>query len=120
MSKPLDNPLLDQAANPSADPSREASVMEEGALPEIFRGRMFCTVHGRQCYRGTTFTGESVWICTDERLVIPLRGSQNPSGVSSSSHWVTVNENWLLLVVVKVTVYDCPTLNWKNNPGIPP
>jgi len=74
MSKPLDNPLSDQAANPSADPSREASVMEEGALPEIFRGRMFCTVHGRQCYRATTFTGESVWICPDERHLIPLRG----------------------------------------------
>jgi len=74
MSKPLDNPLSDQAANPSADPSGEASVMEEGALPEIFRGRMFCTVHGRQCYRGTTFTGESVWICPDERHIVPLRG----------------------------------------------
>src|SRR5438094_9753003 len=98
MSKPLDNPLSDQAANPSADASREASVMEEGALPEIFRGRMFCTVHGRQCYRGTTFIGESVWICPDERDVIPLRGYENGSGVASSSDRVMVNENWLVLV----------------------
>jgi hypothetical protein len=33
---------------------------------------------------------------------------------------VTVNGNWLFLVVVKVTVYGCPTVNWKNDPGIPP
>ena len=74
MSKPLDNPLSDQAANSSVDESRVASGMEEGALPEIFRGRMFYTVHGRQCYRGTAFAVESVWICPDERHVVPLRG----------------------------------------------
>ena len=74
MSKPLDNPLSDQGANQPLEPSREMGVVEEGVLPEIFRGRMFCTVHGRQCYRSVTFTGESVWICPDERHVIPLRG----------------------------------------------
>ncbi len=74
MSKPLDNPLSDQVANPSADQSRVASEMEAGTLPEIFRGRMFCTVHGRQCYRSITFAGESIWICPDERHVVPLRG----------------------------------------------
>jgi hypothetical protein len=74
MSKPLDNPLSDQEAYPSVDQSRVSSGIEEGALPEIFRGRMFCTVHGRQCYRSITFAGESVWICPDERHVVPLRG----------------------------------------------
>ena len=74
MSKPLDNPLSDQAENPPTGPSGEVGMVEEGVLPEIFRGRMFCTVHGRQCYRTTSFTGESVWICPDERHVIPLRG----------------------------------------------
>ncbi|OLE71069.1 hypothetical protein AUF78_03905 [archaeon 13_1_20CM_2_51_12] len=74
MSKPLDNPLSDQGANPSSDAPGEANVIEEGVLPEILRGRMFCTVHGRQCYRSTTITGESIWICPDERHMIPLRG----------------------------------------------
>jgi hypothetical protein len=74
MSKPLDNPLSGQGANQPSEPSREMGVIEEGVLPEIFRGRMFCTVHGRQCYRGTSFAGESVWICPDERHVVPLRG----------------------------------------------
>jgi len=74
MSKPLENPLSDQAANSSVDQSRVAGGMQEGALPEIFRGRMFCTVHGRQCYRGITFAGESVWICPDERHIVPLHG----------------------------------------------
>ena len=74
MSKPLDNPLSDQGANPSSDQSSEIGVMEEGVLPEILRGRMFCTAHGRQCYRSIAFTGEFVWICPDERHVVPLRG----------------------------------------------
>ncbi len=73
MSKPLDNPLSDQGANQPSEPSGELGTVEEGVLPEIFRGRMFCTVHGRQCYRSTTFTGEYVWICPDERHAIPLR-----------------------------------------------
>jgi hypothetical protein len=74
MSKPFDNPLSDQAENPPIGSSGEVSMVEEGVLPEIFRGRMFCTIHGRQCYRSATFTGESIWICPDERHVIPLQG----------------------------------------------
>lgn len=74
MSKALDNPLSDQGANPSSNESSEVRVIEEGVLPEILRGRMFCTVHGRQCYRSITFTGEFVWICPDERHVVPLIG----------------------------------------------
>src|SRR5260370_37660251 len=99
MSKPLDNPLSDQVANPSTDPSSKASVMEEGVLPEVFRGRMFCTIHGRQCYRSATFTRESIWICPDERHVIPLRRYENRVGTSTRRYRVTVTENWLFLVV---------------------
>jgi hypothetical protein len=72
LSRPLDNPLSDPEPDAESVDSSEDASLPEAALPDIFRGRMFCVAHGRQCYRGRTFGGETVWICPDERHSKPL------------------------------------------------
>ncbi len=74
MSKPLDNPLSEPEISPhSSGPEDNDSLLTEGELPGIVRGRMFCLMHGRECYRRISITGESEWVCPDERHGKPIR-----------------------------------------------
>jgi hypothetical protein len=52
----------------------QADEVPETVLPEVFRGRMFCVTHGRQCYRRKAFAGDFVWVCPDERHSRPVAG----------------------------------------------
>ncbi len=67
MSKPLDNPLFEPDANQSSPEFQRNKPLADARLPRIVRGRMFCVAHGRQCYQRNAPTGESEWICPDER-----------------------------------------------------
>ena len=72
MSGPLDNPISGSDPDPGSDDVPEEQYPPEAGLPAVLRGRMFCTLHGRECYRSAGFAGENVWICPDERHVRPL------------------------------------------------
>ena len=73
MSGPVDDSLPDIESNGFLSrPIRTPPVPPDAILPEVFRGRMFCVIHGRQCYRSRTVVGEYVWICPDERHFTPL------------------------------------------------
>lgn len=70
MTGSFDNPLL----LPDDYPSSSAKFEDEtGNLPDITRGRMFCLMHGRECYRQFSATGEGQWICPDERHLKPVK-----------------------------------------------
>lgn len=74
MSEPLDNPISEpEQDSVTADPSAFENE-PSGMLPVVFKGRMFCVVHGRQCYRARTLIGQNVWVCPDERHSKPLAG----------------------------------------------
>ncbi len=62
------NPLTqpEDHISPSASQGGQPET-EEYQLTEVVRGRMFCIVHGRMCYRMVTVIGESIWVCPDER-----------------------------------------------------
>ncbi len=74
LSRPLDNPLSEPESETGHGMTSGAASVPEAVLPDIFRGRMFCVRHGRQCYRGRNHAGENVWICPDERHSNPLIG----------------------------------------------
>ena len=62
MQNGFDNPL-------SSDKDEEflPETGEEGRLPSVARGRMFCLQHGRECYQQFSIIGEKAWVCPDER-----------------------------------------------------
>ena len=64
--------------NPLAEPKAlddERPETSEYRLTEIVRGRMFCLVHGRECYRRAVILGEGEWVCPDERHRKNIRSS---------------------------------------------
>jgi len=60
-------------------PDSERPEANEYSLTDIFRGRMFCLAHGRQCYRRTGIIG-SEWVCPDERHRRPIQSSWDSIG----------------------------------------
>ncbi len=64
--------------NPLSRPEpldEEEPETDEYKLNEVFRGRMFCLAHGRECYRRTGITGDNEWVCPDERHQRPIQSS---------------------------------------------
>jgi hypothetical protein len=61
-SSNFDNPL-----SHAEDEEKLIESVDKASLPDVARGRLFCWVHGRVCYRQFSVTGENEWICPDER-----------------------------------------------------
>jgi len=56
-------------------PGSERPETDVYSLTDIFRGRMFCLSHGRECYRRAAIIGEGEWVCPDERHRKPIRSA---------------------------------------------